>query len=224
MNLSMQLDELSEYYSFQLNNIFPDRFKIRPSDLKKTIDISLDRLDYCFKRVAFKRYFNDSQTIYNHLYSDHNVVFIWFLANTAFKVYENSNLSSKLYYLNKTLHSFDCMYDTELPDIFLIFHGSGTMLGKAKYNDYFVCLQGCTVGSHKGDYPIFGKGVALAADSGVIGNCVIGNGVSISAFTKIFNKNIPDGSVVFTNENGKVEIKPSKNMYAQQFFNVSCLG
>lgn len=223
MNLSISKNDLCSYYARQLNNFYPDLNSIAPDDIDKIIDFSLDRLNYCFKHVAFNRYNKENQTIYNHLYADHNVVFTWFLANAAYKISENDNLSSKLYYLNKTLHSFDCMYDTKLPDIFLIFHGAGTMLGKAHYSNFFVALQGCTVGSNKGQYPHFGKGVALTANSGVIGNCKIGNGVSVSAFTKIFDTDVPDNSVVFENRSGALEIKPTKNIYAQQFFNKNCL-
>ena len=221
MKLSMTRDELCDFYCRQLNNFFPDTSKIDVSDIEKIIDISLDKLDYCFKHVAFVRYNTENQTLYNHLYADHNIVFNWFLSNTAFRVSENKNLASKLYYLNKVLHAFDCMYDTALPDIFLIFHGAGTMLGKAAYNDFFVALHGCTVGSHQGKYPVFGRGVALTANSSVIGNCTIGNRVSISTRTSIFSRDIPNDSSAFINwDSGKLETRTSRVCYAQQFFNV----
>jgi serine O-acetyltransferase len=95
------------------------------------------------------------------------------------------------------------------------------MLGKASYADYFVALQGCTVGSQKGKYPVFGKGVSLTANSTVIGDCKIGNRCTISAGTTIFQKDIADDCTAFVNfETGKLEIKPSKECYAQQFFNI----
>ena len=97
-------------------------------------------------------------------------------------------LANKLYCLNKVLHGLDCMYDTQLPDIFLLFHSSGTMLGKAKYSDFFIALHGCTIGSHKGRYPILGKGVSITANSSVIGDCYIGNRCTISTRTTIFQK------------------------------------
>jgi serine O-acetyltransferase len=221
MNLSLSKDELCSYYSRQLNNFFPDSSVVAKEDISRVIDTSLDRLNHCFKHVAFKRYCIDAGTVYNHLYADHNIVFNWFLSNTAHRISENKNLSSKLYYLNKAMHSFDCMYDTALPDIFLIFHGAGTMLGKAEYNDFFVSLQGCTVGSQKGAYPRIGKGVALTANSSIIGDCEIGNRVSVSTRACVFSKNIPPDNSVYINwDTGKLEVKPSKECYAQQFFNV----
>ena len=185
------------------------------------MDLALDRLNFCFKYVAYQRYNNDGITQFNHLYADHYLMYVWFLANTIWKEGGDILIASKLYYLNKTLHGLDCMYDTKMPNIFLLFHSSGTMLGKASYNDFFIALQGCTVGSQKGKYPVFGKGVSLTANSSVIGNCVIGNRCTISTRTTIFQRDIADDNTAFVNfESGKLEIKPTKGCYAQQFFNV----
>jgi serine O-acetyltransferase len=219
MNLSLSAENLCTYFSTQLNTFFPDNHLVKPSDIREVLDSAIDRLHFCFKHVAFNRYCRDGETFYNHLYSDHNVVLLWLLSNTAYKNSENQQLAAKFYYLNKSMHAFDCMYDTKLPDIFLVFHGAGTMLGKAEYNDYFVCLQGCTVGSHKGQYPVFGKGVALTANSSVIGGCQVGNRVSISTRTTVFAKDIPSDTTVYMNfESGAMETKSSGICYAQQFF------
>jgi serine O-acetyltransferase len=219
MILSLDRDEFKRYCSKQLNSFFPDQYVIDLKDYTSAFNLAIDRLEYCFDRVISNRYKKDNESYLNHLYSDHYVMYIWFLSNTIWKETDNDNLASKLYYLNKTLHSFDCMYNTKLPNIFLAFHNSGTMLGKADYSDYFVALQGCTVGSHKGKYPKLGKGVSLTAHSSIIGDCEIGDRVSISAYTSIFEKNVPNDSVAFKNIlNGAIEIKPSQKCYAQQFF------
>jgi serine O-acetyltransferase len=218
MNLSLQKDLLADYVSKQINNFFPDNNLIGINDVFPILDLTLDRLNFCFKHVNHTRYQNNNQTIFNHLYSDHYLMFLWYLSNTSINTKENSNLSNKLYYLNKTLHGFDCMYDTKMPDIFLVFHGVGTMLGKAEYADFFIALQGCTIGSHKGCYPKMEKGVSLTAHSSIIGNCNVGKEVSISAYTNIFEQDIPSNSVVFKNSLGVTEIKTSKTSYAKQFF------
>jgi serine O-acetyltransferase len=221
MLLSLNKEELMEYTSAQLNNIFPDKQVVNLSKRHTVIDLTLDRLNYCFKHVAFTRYNKESQTQFNHLYADHYLMYIWFLANTIWKEGNDISIASKLYYLNKALHGIDCMYDTQLPDIFLLFHSSGTMLGKASYADYFVALQGCTVGSQKGNYPVFGKGVSLTANSSVIGKCTIGNRCTISTRTTIFQKDIANDHTAFINfETGQLQVKPTKECYAQQFFNV----
>jgi serine O-acetyltransferase len=220
METSLTIDELIEYTSRQLNHFFPDRNPVNLVHSKENIKLALDRLEHCYKKVSLKHYFNNSQAKFNHLYSDHYVMYLWYLSNTIWKETADKNICDKLYYLNKTLHALDCMYDTNLPDIFLIFHGAGTMLGKASYNDYFVVLQGCTVGMNRGHYPIMQKGVSLTAHSSLIGNCNVGNLVTIASNTSIIDKNINDNTVVFKNEDGRTEYKETANSYAQSFFNI----
>lgn len=219
MILSHSADNIAIYICQQLNNLFPDNNKIKLVDLSGSVKIALNRLENCFSKVSNPRYTSGTEAIYNHLYSDHNIVFYWFLANTIWQDTKNDMLSSKLYYLNKVMHGFDCMYDTKLPDIFLVFHGVGTMLGKATYNDYFVVMQGCTVGSNNGKYPVFGKGVSLTANSSVIGGCIIGNLCTISTGTLLFEKNMGISETAFIdNRTGLVDIKNSKESYSKQFF------
>ena len=219
MILSLSPDDISVYLCRQINNFFPDKNEVGISTLLPQIKVALKRLEYCFSKVSNSRYKNDDAPFYNHLYSDHNIVFYWFLANTIWQQTKNDLLSSKLYYLNKAMHGFECMYDTRLPDIFLVFHGVGTMLGKAAYNDYFVVMQGCTVGSHKDKYPVFGKGVSLTANSSVIGNCNIGDRCSISTGTILFEKDLKNGETAFVNKHtGLIETKVSKLSYSEQFF------
>jgi serine O-acetyltransferase len=145
-------------------------------------------------------------------------MFIWFLSNTVYKEYGINNLTNKLYYLNKTLHGFDCMADTNLPDIFLVQHGVGTMLGKAVYNNYFVVYQGCTVGANKGKYPIINQGVTLAANSSVIGACIVNKGTTISTRSLLFEKNTEENSIIYPNST-----KISKIPFSQNFFNANVL-
>lgn len=221
MQLSLAKADFQTYTSRQVNHFFPDKQEFNLSDYGNIFDLTLDRLNYCFQKVAFDRYYNNDTTLLNHLYSDHYLMYLWFLSNTFWKELKEENMSSKLYYLNKCMHGFDCMYNTNMPDIFLIFHGVGTMLGKADYSDYFIALHGCTVGSQKGHYPVFGKGVTLTANSSVIGKCAIGDKCTISTRTTIFQKDIPNNHTAFTNfETGKLQLKATKEPYAQQFFNV----
>ncbi|MBP6431259.1 MAG: hypothetical protein KA319_05790 [Ferruginibacter sp.] len=218
MQLSLSKAHYISYLNRQLENFFPDNSN-HTKDIEKIFDSTIDRLNFCFKKVSFNRYFNGTNALLNHLYSDHHLMLLWFLSNESCKVLNHDALASKFYYLNKSLHGFDCMFDTKMPDIFLVFHGVGTMLGKATYNDYFVALQGCTVGNNKGIYPVFQKGVALTAHSSVIGDCKIGNLVTISSNTNVFDTNIDDNSVVFKDAFGKNVTKKTTNSYAQSFFN-----
>ncbi len=222
MVTSISCGRLSSYLSAQLNSFFPDDCPVNFNTEYNLIKLALDRLEFCFQNVTLQHYYDGKDVRFNHLFSDHYVMFLWYLANSVWKEKGNCSLANKIYYLNKVLNGLDCMYDTQMPDIFLIFHGGGTMLGKAEYSNFFVVLQGCTVGSQKGNYPKFGKAVSLTANSSVIGNCKIGNRTTISTRTTIFEKNIDNDKTVYMNwETGKYETKETKKCYAQQFFNTN---
>ncbi|MFN8294930.1 MAG: hypothetical protein U0T69_01985 [Chitinophagales bacterium] len=223
MITSLNTDQLIDYTSRQLNYLFPDNETVNLSEYKDSIAMALERLEFCYTKVALKNYYNGENAVFNHLHSDHYLMYIWYLANTIWTKTQHKSICNKLYYLNKTLHGIDCMFDTKLPDIFLVFHGVGTMLGKASYSDYFVALQGCTVGMNKGKYPVMDKGVALTAHSSLIGDCHIGKLVTISSYTSVIDMNIDDKQVVFKNNEGKLICKPTMNSYAQSFFNVEII-
>lgn len=223
MVTSLSIEQLINYTSKQLNYFYPDSELVNLDDYHDCVLLALDRLEFCYTKVALKHYFNGQHVIFNHLHTDQYIMYLWFLSNNIWKKCQHKSICNKLYYLNKSLHGVDCMYDTMLPDIFLIFHGVGTMLGKASYSDFFVALQGCTVGVNRGEYPVMDKGVALAAHSSLIGNCHVGKLVTISSYTSVFDMNIDEKQVVFKNNEGKLICKPTMNSYAQSFFNVEII-
>lgn len=221
MIASLTLPELTRYIQNQLNTFFPDLHPIEAREISESVKVAMEKIDYCLSKAALNRYKKNSHPFFNHLFSDSYMLFLCYLANTVWQKTNDRTISSKVYYLNKALHTFDCMYDNILPEIFLIVHGFGTMMGKATYKDYFVVYQGCTIGASHGIYPTLGKAVTITANSSVIGKSVIGDRSTISTRTTIFQKDVPDKSTAFINfETGRLEIKPSGKCYAQQFFNV----
>ena len=120
------------------------------------------------------------------------------------------SVATKVYALNKTLHGVDMFYEVELPDIFSLAHPLGTVLGRGKYSDYLLVYQRCTVGSNMdGVYPTLGEGVVMFGGSAIIGDCNVGNNTWLSLNTIVMNKDIPAGSVVFSQAEGN-RILPSK--------------
>lgn len=220
MHLSLSASELREYVSRQVNHFFPDKQIVKMDLYKSSVDLALDRLNYCFKHSALKNYFNKNQTYFNHLYSDQYLMFLWFLANTMWENGVDQPLLNKLYYLNKALHAFDCMYNTKLPNIFFVFHGVGTVLGKAEYADFLTVFHNCAVGVHDNKYPIFKKGVTLAAQSSVMGACIIGNRVSIGANTSIFKTKIDNDMTAYRDSDGQLIFRRSSRWYGQTFYNM----
>lgn len=222
METSLSKSELFNYLKNQLNNNFPDTNFVDASEIATSVTMALEKLENCLSKAALKRYQKNGTPYFDHLFSDTYMLFLCYLANTIWQRTNDRILSSKVYYLNKAMHSFDCMYDNNLPEIFLIIHGFGTMLGKAEYGNYFIVYQGCTIGASNGIYPKIGTGVTITANSSVIGKGTIGNWSTISTRTTIFQKDIPENSTAYMNfETGQLQIKPSRECYAQQFFNVN---
>ncbi len=220
MQTSLTTDELADYVSSQLNYLFPDGRTIQLREHRSSVDLALDRVAYSFKHSTVKHYCVAGEPRFNHLFSDQYAAFLWFLANTLWKAQGTAPVLDKLFSLNKALHAFECMYDTLLPDIFFLSHTVGTVLGKATYADFFVVSQGCTVGVHKHKYPVMSKGIALAANVSVIGNCTLGQRVSIGSDTSIFQCDLANDVTAYTNVQGQLVLTSSAEPYAQKFFNV----
>lgn len=218
MNLSLTFDDLIKYVYRQMNNLFPDDNGIKLSECKKEFSITIERLEYCFKNIKHNNYSNNEATYFNHLHSDQYTMFLWFLSNTIWNRNNDIDICNKLFYMNKSLNGFSCMYDTELPEIFLLLHTVGTVLGKAKYSNYFISTQGCTIGAHKSIYPIIGEHVSLLPNSSIIGDSFIGNNVSVGINATVYNTNIEDNTVIFVDDSGKINYKFKEVAWSKQWF------
>jgi len=208
---------LAQYLLNQLNSIFPDNQKI--SNLENVVAHAILKIEYNFEHIALPYYSKNNKVFFNHLNADHYTVFIYYCSNIA---YNNGDitLASKLFYLNKVLHSFHCMYDTELPNIFLVTHGVGVVLGKASYSNYLVFTQGCTVGAN-GDweYPDISSFVIMYPNSSILGNSVIKSRVILANNTVLLNEKVPDNSLV-VGSHPNIKIKEIKKNRFSQFFKI----
>ena len=108
-----------------------------------------------------------------------------------------SVLCDKLYGLLKMMASVDLFYQVALPEIFTFDHPLGSVMGRARYSNFFTFSQGCTVGNNHGKYPTFGECVFMLSNSKVLGDCNIGSNVIVSANAYIKDTDIPSGSIVF---------------------------
>lgn len=224
MKTSMNGAEFATYICAQMNHFFPDGRSVRPDQITKAVDTGLERIEYCFAYSILPHYYARGESVFNHLHSDQYATFLWFVANSLWQRAGRIAIVDKLYYLNKTLHGLDCMYDTHLPDIFFLQHCVGTVLGKATYANFFVASQGCTIGSHNGRYPVLAVGVALAAHASIIGNCTVGERVSIGSNTAVFQRDVADDSAVYRDGNGAIVHRASAIPYAQRFFSIDLHG
>ncbi|GAC1565118.1 MAG: hypothetical protein NVS2B7_39280 [Herpetosiphon sp.] len=220
MELSLTKRELVAYVIGQTNAFFPDGRPVHQDRLLPAFDVALDRLDFCFKPSAIPHYFFQGESRFNHLYSNQYAIFLWFLANSLWQQQSDPGVLDKLFCLNKALHGFECSYSTALPDVFFLSHTVGIVLGKATYGNYLVVSQGCTVGSQNGKYPVLGRGVALGSDASIIGNCHVGDRVSVGSNTLIFAQNLPSDQVAYRDRTGVLIVRPATTPLASQFFTV----
>ncbi len=215
MIASLEPDRLARYLGQQLMNMFPDDGE---HDLQPIVLHAMNRVEHCFSRIKLPYYRRDGRPYFNHLHSEQYATFLYFASNTAW--WEGDiDLAAKLFGLNKALNSIICMYDTALPDIFLIAHSVGIMLGKASYRDYLVVHQNVTVGTDRALQPRLHEGVVLFGGLAIIGDCDIGSNVSVSAHSLVLNTSIPAGHVV-AGRSPSLVVKPARRVLAEHFFDI----
>ena len=163
---------------------------------RSSVEKALSRIEYCHSHIKLK-YFNQSGfPVFNHLHGDHMAAFLWFLSNTLYDE-NNDNLTAfKISYLNKIMHGIDLFCSVSMPDIFLLVHPVGTVLGNASYSDFLVVYQGCTIGSNGSEYPTIGKYNTFYSRSSLIGSCKTGDNVVFGASSSIINLAVPSNSLV----------------------------
>jgi len=192
---SLRADQLTAFVEKVLNNYLPDG-QGATYDLAPIVADALQRVEHCFSRIHRKYYSVDSVIEFNHLNSDHLAAFLYFLANSAWKGTGDTVVPTKLFYLNKILNGLDLYYSVALPEVFLLVHPVGSVIGNAHYEDYLVIYQNCTVGADAGVYPHFGEGAILYSRSSVLGNSWIGDNVVFGANALVVNTNVPSNTVV----------------------------
>jgi len=195
IDLSLPAPDLERYVRRLIANHLPDDTDLPPID-PRLFERTLARVEHCFSRIARKYYQKNGKPVFDHLNGDHMASFLYFLGNTIWRETANDALPTRLFYLNKIMHGLDLFYSVTMPDVFMLVHPLGTILGNAKYSDYLVVYQNCTVGAVTTVYPQFGTGTILYSRSSVIGACVSGDNVVFAANSFVVDAAIPDNTVV----------------------------
>jgi len=202
--------DLAAFTAAQLNTFFPDGRSVQPRELCRWVDLAAQRFEYCFSRVAI------GSAEIDVLHSDRYCAYLYFLSNTIYREGADRRVAEKLFYLNKALHAFNCMYDCELPDIFLLIHVVGTVLGKASYSNYLVVGQSCTVGAIRNEYPVLGERLIMGAGTSIIGNCQIGDDVMLAPGAQVLMRDVPSNSLV--RPSAGVELRAYAGNAARTYF------
>ena len=117
----------------------------------------------------------------------------------SFKDFNNEEMASKIYLLNKALHGIDAFYEVELPNIFVFIHPVGTVLGRASYQDYLLIYQRCGIGANKNIKPKLGKYLSMHPGASVLGDSKIGNNCSIASDSLLIDRKLDDNRTYIGN-------------------------
>lgn len=223
--MSLSKEELKTYLGRQMEVFTPDKYKLEGKDTDIALDLALERLEYCLVNTNFQHYSQNGQANFQHLYSDQYSQFLYFYANSLWKVSQNKPLCDKMVVLNKALNGLLCPYTVELPKIFLFGHPIGTIIGNAVYSDYLAIMQNVTINfadGSDGREPLkIGKGVVLSSGCKIFGNKPIGDRSSVGVNTVIYDTEVPDDTVAYTDNTGKLCMKKrSKSCKAESYFHV----
>ena len=201
MNISIKKNQLFDFIINQINFHFKDNVKVKKSDILSCLNLALDKTAFCFSKINDKYYYdkNNKKINFNHLNSDHLATFLYFLSYECFDNEKRISICDKIYYLNKSLNSVDIYYQVKLPDIFLLVHPVGTVLGRAIYEDYLMVYQGVNVGSNKANSPKFSKFTILRPSSTILGKCDIGLNCEIAAGSILVDQNLSKNTIYFGN-------------------------
>jgi len=215
MRITLGKKELAYYIETLLSYNFPLIENCHGNISAKAIDSSLERLEYSFSHIKLRYYRDQGETLFDPLHGDHLCAFLWFLSNTVAYECGDEKVAIRLSNLNKRLHGVDLFYTVQMPEIFLLVHPVGSVYGAARYGNYFVGYQNCTIGADGTEYPEMGEGVVCYSRTSIIGKCRVGNNVVIGANTFILNCDIssdtlvlgsyPDNRFISRNESARLQ-------------------
>lgn len=199
MKQSLTQRELTQYLANQLNFFFNDGRNVSEGTLTEVVSEALKKFELCCSHITLKYCHDGSEVLFNHLHSDQYSMFLYLASHSAYRIGLEAHIATKIYLLNKALHGIDVFFEIELPSIFLFVHPLGTVLGRAKYKDYFVVHHGCTIGHEHGKHPSLGERLTLYPGSLIAGDCVIGNNCKIGANSSLIDKSLPDNTLYVGN-------------------------
>ena len=193
MKLSLDQQELAAYLAAQVSTFFPDS-RVMAADLNRPVESALERMEYSFRQI---RDFSDGdRTFFSHHHTDQYAAFIYFVANCIYRDEGDIHLAGKLYALNKALHSIELFYEVAMPDVFMLVHPVGTVLGRATYGNNFAVYQNCTVGGKNRIYPTLGEKILMYSGSRIIGRSTIGDNCVVAPGAIVLDSDVPSNMLI----------------------------
>lgn len=206
------IEYLVRYVSRQLETMFPS-FGVGDTLDFDTVLYAAKKANNCVSTVKEFR-----GEVFNHLNSGQYATFLYYLSHELWKKCGATELATRVFLLNKALNGIDLYYEIQMPEYFLVGHTVGMVFAKAKYGNYCVFHQGCTVGRNKSDRPILEPGVILYPHSSVIGKCYVRENTVLSPGVHLINTDTPGNCLVFAGKNGRPMFKSITEFYADRYF------
>ncbi|HSV84361.1 MAG TPA: hypothetical protein VLK85_34610 [Ramlibacter sp.] len=203
-----EADALALYVARQLESFFP----------RGGIDADAQRIAAALPRVlqrlepilrAVKGFRTGTFQLFHSL---QYATFLYLLANEQWNTGGDRGLPERLFLLNRALNAIDLYPAVELPEVFFISHGLGTVLGNVPYGNRLVFFQNVTVGRVGDARPVIGNNVVLYPGAVVSGRTVIGDHCVVAAGTVLHDVSVPDHSMARM-EDGKLAIRPIARDY-----------
>jgi serine O-acetyltransferase len=194
---------LVQYVAKQLDSLVPgDGLDADVEQVSATVPRALERLRPILSVVR-----NFEPNSFDHLNSLQYATFLYLLSNEQWRTKPGDAIADRLFCLNRALNSIDLFYAVQMPEVFFISHGLGTVLGNASYGDRLVVFQNVTVGRVGDDRPQIGAEVVLYPGAVVTGRAVVGAGSVVSAATVVHGVTVPPGTVVKSHR-GELVFRP----------------
>ena len=205
--------ELAAITATQLGMLFPDPDSAQDADLiEGLLPATLERLRPI---LAAARSFETGR--FNHRHSMQYATYLYLLGNEAWRQGARTEFSERLFCLNRALHGLDLFYALALPEIFLVSHGVGLVLGAVTYGNRLMLSQNVTVGRVGDARPIIGSNVVFYPGAVVSGRSVVGDGCVIAANTVVHNLNMPADTVATMGADGPV-LRPRSRDFIGLYF------
>ncbi len=218
LELNISRINLRNYLIKQLNYMFPDEKEVAVHMLDDYISKALFKIRRSFDTIRSKYYQKKNKSYFDYLNGDHYAVFLYWVSNIAFNEGQIS-LAKKMFLLNKCMFGLDLFYEINMPDIFIMVHPLGSVVGRAKFSDFLVIYQGVTIGStSQGVYPEFAEKIVLYSNTSVIGRCYLKENVVLGSNATLINQEVDSDKVVLGHYPNNKVLENKNNIIGNFFF------
>ena len=195
----------------QIKNLFPSENEVIIS--MQIADLAFEKTDACIQTI--KQWKSNG---FDHLVSWQYASYLYFLSRQIFLEDGNIEHATRIFLVNKAINSIELYYQIEMPQYFFLSHTTGLVFAQAKYGEYSVFHQSCTIGRSDEDRPILEKGVILYPNSSVIGRCHVRENSVLAPGVQLVNQDTPGNCYVFTGEKGRPVFREIDEYFADRYF------